>query len=309
MKENSTHTEKDIFLAKWMANEITDTDLKKMVSEKDYIAYKKLKEGILLYEKLETSNKDSFHKIQQRTKVRKKHTIKKLYSKWAISIAACLVLFFGINTFFKDQSVLRKTNFGEQKTIALLDGSKVILSPKATIKYQKNDWENNRELYLDGEAFFNVKKGSTFTVKTKNGNIQVLGTQFNVNSNGVFFEVICYSGKVKVTSRDEEFILTPTQGVRKIGVVVAEKLQTKSNKPTWISGENTYKSTPVKYVIIDLESQFNIKFDVSKINDKVLFTGFFDHKNKELALKTVFKAMNIVYKEVDTNHILLLPKI
>lgn len=308
MENKNIHNENDVFLAKWMANEITDNDLKKLISEKDYVAYKKIKEGILLYEKLEVLNDNSFIEIQNRIKIKKERKIRSIYSKWAVSIAACVLLFVAMTTFFKNQTVLQKTNFGEQKSITLLDGSKVVLGPKAIIKYQKDNWENTRELHLDGEAFFNVKKGSTFTVKTKNGDIQVLGTQFNVNSKDLFFEVICYSGKVKVTNQNEEYILTPNQGFRKIENKVTERLQVKSDTPTWIFGEKSYKSIPIKYVIIDLESQFNIEFDSSKINNELLFTGFFEYKNKKLALKTVFNAMNIEYKETGTNHILLSPK-
>jgi len=63
----------------------------------------------------------------------------------------------------------------------------VVLNSKSTISFNKTDWKNNRQLTLDGEAYFKVEKGSTFTVNTNNGSVTVLGTQFNVNSTRRFF--------------------------------------------------------------------------------------------------------------------------
>ncbi len=290
MKNNSIHKDNDVFLAQWMADEITDIDFKKLVSLEEFVSYKKLKEGILLYEKFETTNSHTFKGIQN--KINRKTKVRKLYSKWAISVAASVILFFGVYSFLNQQSILNKTTFGEQKTIALLDGSEVILSAKSEISYTKKDWQNNRELHLNGEAFFKVKKGSTFTVITKNGIVKVLGTQFNVNSKNDFFEVVCYTGKVKVSSKNETFILKPTESIRKIKNKI-ETLTKVEPEPTWLNGVSTYKSTPLKYVLSDLEKQFNIKFDSSKINTEILFTGNFNHKNKETAFATVFKAMLI----------------
>ena len=305
MKNNNIHNDDTIFLAKWMVNEITDTDFKELVSDTDFLAYKKLKEGILLYEKLEEPIDGSFKEIQHKIDTRNKTKVRKLYTKWAISIAASIVLFFGINTFLGNDSVINSTKFGEQKTIALLDGSEVILSAKSEIKYNKKDWESNRELYLDGEAFFKVKKGSKFIVKTNNGDVSVLGTEFNVNSNNDLFEVICYTGKVKVTNNNKTHILTPSLGVRNIKNNTIS-LKINENKPSWVIGERTYKSIPLKFVISDLEKQFKVKFDKTKINEDSLFTGSFNNKNKQLAFTTVFKAMNISFKE--SNNIIILVK-
>lgn len=306
MKNNNIYNKDAVFLAKWMANEMTDTDFKKFVSNEDFLAYLELKKGILLYEKLEEPLDKSFKVIKNRIKNKTKPKIRKLYLKTVITVAASLVLFFSINTFFNDSSILNSTNFGEQKTVVLLDDSEVMLYAKSEIKYNKKDWKNKRELFLSGEAFFKVKKGSKFEVKTKNGTIEVLGTQFNVNSNNDYFEVTCFSGKVKVTNSENEYFLLPGQVFRRIAESKGEKSLTTKTLPTWLNGTSTYKSTPLKYVIIDLEKQFNIKFDTSKIDNKLLFTGSFNHNNKQTAFATVFKAMNINYNRFSDKKTVLL---
>jgi ferric-dicitrate binding protein FerR (iron transport regulator) len=296
----------EFYLAKWMADELSDTDFKKNVSEKDFLAYKKLKKGINLYEKLESPLNENYKQLINTINRRKKQKVKSLYYKWAMSIAALAILFFSFQIFFSNQMVTNKTDFGQQKTITLLDGSEVILQAKSQIKYNKSKWKSDeREILLDGEAFFKVKKGSTFKVKTKNGLVEVLGTQFNVNSYKEFFEVICYTGKVKVTNKNKDYILLPTKGFRKIDNKV-ENLLSDSKKPTWLNGIKTYRSIPIKYVISDMENQFNVIIDDSKINKNVLFTGSFNIKNKALAYVTVFKAMNINYTLTNKNNVKLM---
>ena len=75
----------------------------------------------------------------------------------------------------------------------------MLLNSKSTITFNKHNWDTNRTLELNGEAFFDVEKGNTFTVKTSQGNVSVLGTEFNVNASVDFFRVSCYEGKVKVS--------------------------------------------------------------------------------------------------------------
>ncbi|MCF6185707.1 MAG: FecR domain-containing protein, partial [Bacteroidales bacterium] len=82
------------------------------------------------------------------------------------SIAAMLVFFVGFYSLLGNDAILNTAGFGEHKTLALLDGSQVILNSKSGLNYSKKDWKKNRDVYLNGEAFFEIKKGSKFNVKT-----------------------------------------------------------------------------------------------------------------------------------------------
>ena len=53
--------------------------------------------------------------------------------------------------------------------------------------------------------FLKVEKGKTFTVKTNYGEVEVLGTVFNVKSRDYAFEVICYEGSVEVSLDDKVY--------------------------------------------------------------------------------------------------------
>ena len=305
MENQNLHSNEETFLAQWLEGNLTDTELKKCISEADYNAYLKLRKGLDVLDQLNASTEDTFNKIQQKI-ANKKTRIRKLYPvRWSIGVAASIILLFGLFSIFTTDLITHKTNFGETKTISLLDGSGVILNSKSTIIFNEADWKEDRQLTLDGEAYFKVEKGSAFTVNTNNGSVVVLGTQFNVNSKDDFFDVVCYEGKVSVNSNSLDYILLPTNSFRKINGSSSESSTTQLLQPTWIDGESTFKSVPIKYVITALEDQYNIKIDSELIDDSTIFSGSFPHKNLNIALITVFDALNMKYNKKDNRNIKL----
>ncbi|WP_425077014.1 FecR family protein [Psychroserpens sp. S379A] len=305
MNITDKNNENDTFLAQWLAGELSDAELKTLVSESDYKSFLKLKKGLVAYEALEASTEPSFEKIQEKIALKKRKVRRLNSNPWFIGIAASIVLFIGLFSILGNDVVTIETSFGEQKTIALLDGSEVIINSKSTLTYNEDDWKENRTLTLDGEAYFKVKKGSTFTVETANGKVQVLGTQFNVNTVEDLFEVVCFEGKVSVQTNDESFILRPTNSVRRINGNTIEQWNVTNVNPSWIYGESSFKSVPIKYVISALESQYNIQIHSNAIDENILYTGSFTHKNLNTALKTVFKSLQIQYFEKEKGNIYL----
>ncbi len=305
MNITDKNNENDTFLAQWLAGKLSDAELKILVSESDYKSFLKLKKGLVAYEALEASTEPSFDKIQEKIALKKGKVRRLNNNPWFIGIAASIVLFIGLFSILGNDVVTIETNFGEQKTIALLDGSEVIINSKSTLTYNEDDWKENRTLTLDGEAYFKVKKGSTFTVETANGKVQVLGTQFNVNTVEDLFEVVCFEGKVSVQTNDESFILRPTNSVRRINGNTIEQWNVTNINPSWIHGESSFKSVPIKYVISALESQYNIQIHSNAIDENILYTGSFTHKNLNTALKTVFKSLQIQYFEKEKGNIYL----
>lgn len=290
------------YFADYIEGKITDIELKEKVSEKEYLAIRKIAKSFDVIAELETPMDNTLasikNKIAQQTKPAPKKTkIISLISKWAISVAAALLIFVGIRNYFGNNDVNIYANFGEQKTIALLDDSEVILNAKSTIKYNKSAWKNKRELFLDGEAYFKVTKGSTFTVNTKNGNVTVLGTHFNVISKGDYFRVICYEGKVKVVSDNTTNILTPGKGVLNLNTK-NETFEITTNEPTWFKGYSEFTNAPLTLVISELEKQFKLTFDTTNVDTSREFTGSFNNKNLKKALAAVFIPMEIHYKTV-----------
>lgn len=87
------------------------------------------------------------------------------------------------------------------RTIWLPDSSKVILNANASVSIHAN-WVANgeREVWLEGEAFFDIKPAAAqaFVVHSGNLDIDVLGTTFNVKKDTAFTNVTLNTGKIKV---------------------------------------------------------------------------------------------------------------
>ena len=100
-----------------------------------------------------------------------------------------------------------KTVAGEIKRITLPDGSTVVLNANSILKVPKI-WKDNgkRNVWIEGEAYFNVAKkkvtGDIFVVHTKEVDIEVLGTKFNVNTRNEQSTVALEEGKVQLALKD-----------------------------------------------------------------------------------------------------------
>ncbi len=308
MEDQDLHTKNEFYLAEWLDGNLTDEELKKFVSEADFLAYLKLREGIKTYEDMEQPLDASYLKLKDKIEFGKRRKVRKLYIAWTASIAATVILFFGLFTVLNGGSTTLQTAISEQITFILPDGSEITLNANSNLRYHKKDWNNDRTVYLNGEAFFSVEKGNTFIVSTENGNVQVLGTRFNVNSNLDYFEISCFEGSVKaMPDGGEEYILTAGIAFRRIDGHSNEAWEFSKGSPGWMNGESSFKSVPLKYVISAFEKQYDLKFDSEKIDDSLLFTGSFGHDDIKVALASVFNAMQIGYSGSSDGVVVLSP--
>lgn len=287
--------ENETFLSDWLANKISDDQLRKLVTEAEFRDYQKLKNTL---NDFTISNPDlhkNFEIVQQKIENQKPKTPTKVIPLWRYSaIAATLLLFFGLFQllYFSNEN---DTTFGSTQKITLPDDSKVTLNAKSKLSYP-NLFRFNRTLKLEGEAYFEVQKGSTFTVETTLGSVKVLGTKFNVNAYKDYFEVVCYEGKVRVTTEDNFTILTPSESVRFYDHTSENWADITIQRPSWIIGESAFKNVPVKYVIDKLKNQYNREVDFPINKQNIKFTGTFTHKNIETALKSICIPLHLKFK-------------
>lgn len=305
----NNHLTDDTFLARWVSGELTPNELEAFKKSKEYPAYKKINDASQLLEVSAYNKQEVFNKILQE-KVNHEQTAKpkvvKLVPNWAYATAASIVIMFGI-FYFASNETHYETDFSEQLTVTLPDFSKVQLNSNSQLDFKSRKWENNREVMLDGEAFFDVEKGTSFKVMTSQGIIEVLGTEFNITVRNNYFEVQCFEGKVKVTSNstNNETILTQGNAFRIVNNNT-EVWDFILDEPNWLKGESAFNKTPLSQVIISLENQFEVTFDKSNIDATKRFTGSFTHSSLKLALKTVFIPMEISFKPNQENTIIIL---
>ena len=104
----------------------------------------------------------------------------------------------------QDERAMNQLNvpFGKTSVVLLADGSKVQLNAGSRLVYPENFTGDKREVFLSGEAFFEIQKDSNhpFIVATTDINIEVKGTKFNLSAyaSDACYETVLAEGKVRI---------------------------------------------------------------------------------------------------------------
>lgn len=294
----------DELLARWLSGEMTEAERKEFEKSDAYQTYRAI---VDFTPELETSpyNKDV---VYQKLKARlpnqpEAKVIRMSRSRW-IAIAAGVVLLLGIGSLFffmngdVDDTTITVAK-GERKEVKLPDNSTVALNANSSISYNKDSWQDVREVELKGEALFSVKKGSPFKVTTGHGTVEVLGTQFNVLDRNDRTEVICFTGKVRVTdSKGKRVILTKGMAARmEKGKLTQDWSPEIKEKPDWQLGYSTFENVPLKDVIEELETQYAVNIRVETKIEGRMYYGAFPHDNLNQALELVFDPMQLKFRK------------
>ena len=124
----------------------------------------------------------------------------------------------------------------------------------------------------------------------------MLGTEFNIRNRLNTTEIICYTGKVRVTDLNKtDIILTPNQSVQLVnGHLKTEWTPQINANADWKEGFSSFHGSNLDQVIDELQNQYNIKVE-HQINTDRQYTGAFPHDNIEEALNLIFKPLQITY--------------
>ncbi|MEM8901966.1 MAG: FecR family protein, partial [Bacteroidota bacterium] len=141
----------------------------------------------------------------------------------------------------------------------LPDQSVVTLNAASTLVLDTTNWSSNRTLFLQGEAFFEVTKGSTFRVNTDQGEVRVLGTSFNVFQREARLKVACYTGKVEVAHQKQKVILNPEEYayLDLKGTLIKDSIRNR-NSNGWMDDVYSFKDEPVSEAFKEIERQFGV---------------------------------------------------
>jgi ferric-dicitrate binding protein FerR (iron transport regulator) len=142
-----------------------------------------------------------------------KKLFKRHISPWiAAAVVLGAIIAFGVYRPIKTEtakyvSFYSNTGFAEMKKIVLPDSSEVILNANSSVTYKDSN-DNKRQVWLQGEAFFHVRHtfdSKKFIVHADHKlSVEVLGTQFDVNSAGQQIRVVLNNGSIKLEIGAEE---------------------------------------------------------------------------------------------------------
>ncbi|MEQ3163875.1 FecR family protein [Parabacteroides goldsteinii] len=238
-----------------------------------------------------------------------------------IKIAAVVAITLG-GSYFYYQSSLEKELMamqtitvpaGQRINITLVDGTNVWLNARTSLSYPVKFGKNNRQVVLDGEAYFDVTKDKSkpFIVQTKNYNVEVLGTQFDVNaySETGEFETTLMSGSVKVASASDstqKITLKPNNKVflqdGKLHVTAVDDY----NPYRWKEGLICFKNETFTSIMKDFEKYYGLTIQVKNKNVfKYVYTGKFRQTDGiDYALRVLQKDIKFTYQRDDENQII-----
>ena len=198
-----------------------------------------------------------------------------------------------------------KIPYGKKFQLQLSDGTLVHLNSGTTLKYPvKFIAGENRQVFLDGEAFFDVAKDKKhpFIVNADNLNVRVLGTHFNVSNypEDAATDVVLVEGSVGMYNSNEEFnadkntILKPGYkgSFNRENATIMTKPVITDIYTSWINGGLTFRNMTFKNIITKLERRYNVTI-INK-NEK-LANEKFNASFKEESIENVMSYFNDIH--------------
>lgn len=298
----------------------------------EYLNFLQLKNGYSAdADKGDASDRENkiYLEIIKKMKREERDIIKKtVYSavllKIAASIAALLVIAYAVYNFtgsFKPQPELiawkeRVTVPGERAIITLGDNSKVTLNGDSRLKYPSRMNGKTREVYLEGEAFFEVQHDSSKPFLVHSGDITttVLGTKFNVDAYNADKEisVSLVEGEVKIsdnkeTGAEDLIILKPEQQLvfDKNEEISRVEIFDQQKEIGWKDNILKFNNEPIEKVFKSLERTFGVKFElVLKEQEKPKITANFKNNSFTTIVEVIKKLTGLQCKyERENNEI------
>ena len=198
-----------------------------------------------------------------------------------------------------------KTDNAEIATVTLPDNSQVTLNAGTKVIYSGNRFNTRRKVQLNGEAYFKVSKGNTFSVVTTEGTVTVLGTSFNVRSRDEKLSVFCYTGKVKVSDQFKAIYLTKGKKTAKLpGEILQDAQPTVLNEGLqWRNGSFYFQNASLKEVLAELSRQYNVAIHLPETEENRVITTSFDNKNIASALFNILWPLNLKAEKKDGKYI------
>ena len=147
---------------------------------------------------------------------------------------------------------------GGQYQTTLADGTRVWLNAGSSLRYPVHFRADKRVVVLEGEAFFDVSHDASrpFTVQVNGTEIQVLGTQFNVNAFGNVTATLV-KGSVKIANNTGEQLLKPGQEAR-VGDSIAVYAADLDKVMAWKNGYFHFKDDHMAEIMAQLSRWYDV---------------------------------------------------
>jgi transmembrane sensor len=239
----------------------------------------------------------------------------------ALIIGASLVLWVLISSRQqREQKAMSKyvsvlTTDGQAKSVVLEDGTHIMLNGGTSLRFPENFSAGSREVYLEGEAFFDVAKDSTrpFIIHSSQVSTTVLGTSFNVrtaNGGKQLSEIAVATGKIKVEINAGAPVHALTEKAvtvvhSMVTVLPGQKVVYRSGDPAGLQKESVniagigawkdhlfyYDQTPLKEILTDLERSYGLHF---LVKDPAVLNCTYSATFKNISTNSILQTLTLM---------------
>ncbi|WP_209331201.1 FecR family protein [Lunatimonas salinarum] len=217
--------------------------------------------------------------IKRMDRVPVRETMLRQRHKVALILAMAFLIGFLVSSHFGEVNLVEETPLvftehvtplGVKSTIILPDSSKAILNAGSKLAYQENFSGVAREVFLEGEGYFEVTSDPNrpFVVNAGATSTKAIGTSFNINAyNKEKIGIYLVTGKVKVLNKelnDSEALLSEGESVALISGKLSEKKRFIKEKVTaWTKGVLFFDDTPILDAVRVMENWYNVKISLT----------------------------------------------
>lgn len=283
----------------------------------------------------------AYKKLERRISVSKRLSSSMYLFRYIAVAIVFLILGYGIKSIMpqtSDQLTEIQVPAGSKSKLILPDGTEAWLNAASRITYSSDFGISNRNIQLDGEAFFHVSKNKKlpFVLKAGNAHIHVLGTKFNIKAyNGdPTKQITLVEGSLKIATNNnqKEFLLKPDEQAIidaanhiKIKPVKAHEYQdwtlscnqtmpaspsqhsaTISNTKEKINNTLIFDEEPLTQIVKELGRTFNVQIQLadSSIATNTYYGDFRNKENIYQILDAITQNSELKYK-IESNQIII----
>ena len=193
---------------------------------------------------------------------------------------------------------------GQKSSLTLPDGSRVWLNSASTILYTSDYNSDERNVFLQGEAYFEVAENPdlAFVVHAQDVSVEALGTKFNVKAYAEDQSIITtlVEGKVKTSVGEISEILLPEQQAyydKRTGTMKKSDVDDPSHIIPWMKNEILLMENSLAEIAVVLERMYNVTiiFDEDDIGSYT-YTGLIRNNSLPNVLELISTTSPVTYR-------------
>lgn len=187
---------------------------------------------------------------------------------------------------------------GQITSLTLFDGTTVWLNSGSTLKYSDQYGKKERNVSLEGEALFEVKKDQQkpFVVQLGDSKVLVHGTVFNAKNYDSATELVLLEGKIEFINGENNIIMKPNDRLveyKQTGKTSVDRVNA-SIYSSWIGGKIYFDNESLLELSLRLERWYDMEFVFEKEHIKSYkFTGVI---NKDKSLEYSMRIIQLTNK-------------